>query len=207
MKTPFVASSIAVLLALSTPSYAALVDFGTFTRDTTNSLDWLDVTATQDKSFNQVTTIYSGTEWRYATVSEFSAMANTNLSPIARVVSISVGNYVSSYAETYAGQTYYGTTSANTTTGLLLSTFGSGVAIGQLITSGNLPTLTGCCGLFGRIVIRNVENPNADYHSPSFGSYLVRDVSAVPIPAAVFLFAPALLGFMSLRRKAKNTVA
>ena len=31
--------------------------------------------------------------------------------------------------------------------------------------------------------------------------------SAVPVPAAVFLFAPALLGFMGLRRKVKNTVA
>jgi len=29
-------------------------------------------------------------------------------------------------------------------------------------------------------------------------------VSAVPIPAAAFMFAPALLGFMGLRRKAKN---
>lgn len=32
-------------------------------------------------------------------------------------------------------------------------------------------------------------------------------VSAVPIPAAAFLFAPALLGFMGLRRKAKIAVA
>jgi hypothetical protein len=31
--------------------------------------------------------------------------------------------------------------------------------------------------------------------------------SAVPLPATAFLFAPALLGFMSLRRKAKNSVA
>lgn len=30
--------------------------------------------------------------------------------------------------------------------------------------------------------------------------------NAVPIPAAAFLFAPALLGFMGLRRKANNTV-
>ncbi|HDY84904.1 MAG TPA: hypothetical protein ENH74_04375, partial [Methylophaga sp.] len=29
-------------------------------------------------------------------------------------------------------------------------------------------------------------------------------VSAVPIPAAAFLFAPALLGFMGLRRKSKQ---
>lgn len=33
------------------------------------------------------------------------------------------------------------------------------------------------------------------------------DVSAVPVPAAAFLFAPALLGFMGLRRKAKNSIA
>lgn len=32
-------------------------------------------------------------------------------------------------------------------------------------------------------------------------------VSAVPIPAAAFLFAPALLGFMGLRRKATNLAA
>lgn len=30
-------------------------------------------------------------------------------------------------------------------------------------------------------------------------------VSAVPIPAAAFMFAPALLGFLGLRRRAKNT--
>jgi hypothetical protein len=32
-------------------------------------------------------------------------------------------------------------------------------------------------------------------------------IGEVPIPAAAFLFAPALLGFMGLRRKAKNSVA
>jgi hypothetical protein len=31
--------------------------------------------------------------------------------------------------------------------------------------------------------------------------------SAVPIPAAAFMFAPALLGFMGLRRRAKNSAA
>ena len=32
-------------------------------------------------------------------------------------------------------------------------------------------------------------------------------VSEVPIPAAAFMFAPALLGLMGLRRRAKNKVA
>lgn len=39
------------------------------------------------------------------------------------------------------------------------------------------------------------------------GSLDAVSVSAVPIPAAAFLFAPALLGFMGLRRKPKNSVA
>jgi len=33
------------------------------------------------------------------------------------------------------------------------------------------------------------------------------EINAVPIPAAVFMFAPALLGFMGFRRKAKNSAA
>ena len=33
------------------------------------------------------------------------------------------------------------------------------------------------------------------------------EINAVPIPAAAFMFAPALLGFLGLRRRAKNTVA
>ena len=35
----------------------------------------------------------------------------------------------------------------------------------------------------------------------------LQPMSAVPLPAAAFLFAPALLGFMGLRRKARNSVA
>tara|TARA_R110001606_G_scaffold395664_2_gene568400 strand:+ start:13940 stop:14518 length:579 start_codon:yes stop_codon:yes gene_type:complete len=39
------------------------------------------------------------------------------------------------------------------------------------------------------------------------GKYCPPEISEVPVPAAAFLFAPALIGFMGLRRKAKNTVA
>ncbi|KAJ0338063.1 hypothetical protein COL154_014275, partial [Colletotrichum chrysophilum] len=44
--------------------------------------------------------------------------------------------------------------------------------------------------------------------SDSFGGNLdAISVSAVPLPAAALLFAPALLGFMGLRRKAKTMMA
>jgi len=45
------------------------------------------------------------------------------------------------------------------------------------------------------------------WFSPSVGHWVYRDISAVPIPAAAFMFAPALLGFMGLRRRAKSAVA
>ncbi|MBL4900072.1 MAG: spondin domain-containing protein [Colwellia sp.] len=41
----------------------------------------------------------------------------------------------------------------------------------------------------------------------SIATIELTNVSAVPVPAAAFMFAPALLGFLGLRRKAKNSVA
>ena len=38
----------------------------------------------------------------------------------------------------------------------------------------------------------------------TWGSGTIQSLAAVPIPAAAFMFAPALLGFMGLRRRAKN---
>jgi len=39
------------------------------------------------------------------------------------------------------------------------------------------------------------------------GTIAYDDIAAVPVPAAAFLFAPALLGFLGLRRKSKTLVA
>jgi len=38
-------------------------------------------------------------------------------------------------------------------------------------------------------------------------TFINTDIPQVPVPAALWLFAPALLGFLGLRRKAKNTLA
>jgi len=59
-------------------------------------------------------------------------------------------------------------------------------------------------------LINGVEGFNA----ASFGNFLhpslrinTGGTGEVPIPAAVFMFAPALLGFLGLRRRIRNTVA
>ena len=42
----------------------------------------------------------------------------------------------------------------------------------------------------------------------AYGSAFISEATpAVPVPAALFMFAPALLGFLGLRRKAKNVIA
>ncbi|MBL4898660.1 MAG: PEP-CTERM sorting domain-containing protein [Colwellia sp.] len=72
----------ATLLALSFSASASFIqlndniqDYGSFTRDLSTGMDWLDLTASRDLSYNQVQAqmltggTYEG--WRYATVSEF----------------------------------------------------------------------------------------------------------------------------------------
>ncbi|HHA19654.1 MAG TPA: hypothetical protein ENK70_08120, partial [Methylophaga sp.] len=50
---------------------------------------------------------------------------------------------------------------------------------------------------------------NQDHFNLTFLQYeeVGNVLPEVPIPAAAFMFAPALLGFMGLRRRAKNTIA
>lgn len=55
---------------------------------------------------------------------------------------------------------------------------------------------------FLRIFATGGDNLYSVGEFQAFGSA----VSAVPVPAAAFLFAPALMGFLGFRRKLKNTV-
>ncbi|HEC75452.1 MAG TPA: choice-of-anchor A family protein [Methylophaga aminisulfidivorans] len=75
----------------------------------------------------------------------------------------------------------------------ILAQFGGSVlALGADVTTD--------ANIEGTLVSKSL-NQNAEIHSkPS--SFIPPPISAVPVPPALFLFAPALLGFMGLRRKA-----
>lgn len=80
--------------------------------------------------------------------------------------------------------------------------------------SGTQVVLNGTTGgliLFENInslTVQNLDNNQIlDGYDVAFHAVAAIPVGEVPIPAAAFLFAPALLGFMGLRRKAKITVA
>jgi len=55
------------------------------------------------------------------------------------------------------------------------------------------------------IIFSNVQNDGFNIDNISGGQ--TSTTPAVPVPAAVFMLTPALLGFLGLRRKAKNSVA
>ena len=61
-----------VVLAFASPASATIIDLGDFTRITTTGLDWLNVTETQDLSYDEVVvgSFYS-LGWRHATVPEW----------------------------------------------------------------------------------------------------------------------------------------
>ena len=68
----------ALLAASCNVAYATFIDSGTYLTDTTSGLDWLDVTASVNRSYNDVSSrfglgnIFEG--WRYATGLEFNGL-------------------------------------------------------------------------------------------------------------------------------------
>jgi hypothetical protein len=89
MKTLLTTTLLAAGLSLSTASYSAAVNFidnGNYTTDTISGLDWLDIHETTGRSYQYVTSrlstggAYEG--WRYATSTEFLAMAGISLGTV-----------------------------------------------------------------------------------------------------------------------------
>ena len=87
----------------------------------------------------------------------------------------------------------------------LVSVFGAG----GLLDTINLfqdPTTIGFLGITSTENITSLRWTTTNGRTVNTGIDNIR-INAVPIPAAAFMFAPALLGFMGLRRRAKNTIA
>jgi len=64
----------------------------------------------------------------------------------------------------------------------------------------------GIIRLLGNFDSFSFTHTSENWHGFTVGVEGLATPNAVPLPAAAFMFAPALLGFMGLRRKAKKTV-
>lgn len=84
---------------------------------------------------------------------------------------------------------------------------------GSIIELGSFSFLTfaSIIGSFDSIIMPTFSGFNFDVvFGDTFADLVITTsvvVGEVPVPAALFLFGPALLGFFGLRRKAKNSVA
>lgn len=203
---------LSLLLLSSNAAYATnnnLVNYGSYTRDLNSGLDWLDLTYTQGKSYNQITSELTSSSqyagWRYATLNEFQEIFNSR------------------------GYTFSGSSIITKTTGdildvdlfsTLISDFGVTETAGtRSISRGILDEnyLNGGQNsqIFGEIrfnnkiptISRAVLGKVLDTDSGSIlGSYLVRQapVSTVPEPSTwALLIAGLSLILASARKKAK----
>jgi len=177
------------------------------TLDTLNGLEWLDLTATVNRSYNDISSKFgSGEEfegWRYATrveVSDFfdefggnNAFYDQGWSEenngLFDKVSLYWGDlYCAAKAcDQGEGQSWFLTAEA------LSDTHQSWGRIGDLYTDGSNPERD--------YVLLNIGGGRPLGATSSFaGSALVR-VSAVPLPAAVWLFGSGLIGLIGIARR------
>lgn len=82
--------------------------------------------------------------------------------------------------------------------------FGATEVVSQQLTSnGFFGFITDTTTLFNRVILTaGSSTGSAETYTLDDLRYGLHNPSAVPVPAALFLFAPALLGFFGLRRKA-----
>ena len=195
-----------VLFNISHSANATIIDNGDYTTDTTSGFDWLDITFTLDRSYNDVlsslSTEFSG--WRFATGKEFDDLiynaAFQGLPNNAYIKFSTEGELLSGLAQTLG-------TSAPLPDG-------SGDA--GVFTIGRFSDRDAGNGLvFGGIYQTNFwrfyqpttltmgDNDTSAYH----GSWLVRN-SSIPVPEpetyVMFLAGLGLLSFATKRKVASK---
>lgn len=77
MKLKILQAAVACLiLSVCNIANAGLINYGQFTTDTTQNLDWLDITSTTGMSYDEVTLALNSSlgGWRYATQAEFNSL-------------------------------------------------------------------------------------------------------------------------------------
>lgn len=182
---------------------AAIIDNGLFSKDTSTGLEWRDLTGTYGKSYDYISSQFGpGGEYqglRYATLAEFNLFAEHFIGK--PVGTIGNGSVEDAYAVAEMAQ-LMGAPGRHSTCwayGHIQGITSTSPALGVQTTASLNSEYTSGRRLTSTYITSSVGSSNS---SPYYGSYLV--TYEAPIPAALFMFAPALLGFLSLRKKRKT---
>jgi hypothetical protein len=194
--------SFSILLLLSFAAHSSLVDNGSYTSDTVSGLDWLDLTATDNLTPTAALAANAG--WRHASNSEVEDLFN-QLFP----------NYFSNQT---SQNLYYDEDGINSIQWDNLNAFAdlfgwtqlNGVGVhyysyGLYLDEDHIwRSMGGFLDLYynNTVMVTGMEFTNtysANYSHENFGTFLVQ--TAVPVPAAVWLFGSALAGLGWMKRK------
>lgn len=209
-KNRMVRLTLAIILLMSSNLASAatfnLEDHGAFTRDLNSNLEWLDLSFTQGKSYNQVLTELSSTPqlsgWRFATVNEFTGLFSSR------------------------GYAFSGATITTQNTGdqfnaalfpTLIEFFGATAVTGtgsiaRGVLDENWVNGSNNSQIFGEIRFRNsiptISSANLDKvldndSGSILGSFLVREVAVSPVPEPA-TWMMMLLGGIFLRFSARK---
>jgi hypothetical protein len=192
-----------ILLGSFAGAQANIIDHGAYLSDTGTGLDWLDLTATQGRSYNDVLGSMPAGGWHYASLADVTTLfTDAGGTPPYNFS----GNNGQAFLQGPA-------------TDLLLNLMGNtnvfSLPAGAGLTS-DIDLAVGCCGPYPHFLAVYTDlPPTTDYllvpflelypdqTADSVGSFLIRD-SKVPEPVSLSLFGAGLAGALGLRRRAKK---
>ena len=199
-------ASMATALVLSTSVNAAIISVDLqatgdhlITRDTTSGVDWLDLSVTDGMSVSAALSSYSADGFRWATNEDISGLFNAFSMPVINTTPV-LNELVSLGIDINTGnifQSYFGST-VNSTTGHASGYYQN--------PNDSVGSETYACigdGCLNEGFVRQWEHSYSLTGHSSIGVFLVRDVSAVPVPAAVWLFGSGLIGLVGFARRKK----
>jgi len=203
---------ISNLIGISAPTFAASTDFThthNYTSDTITGLDWLDLTETTNRSYNDVINGMSDTSsviygYRYATLDDWGTLIS-NFFDVAKPSDNTTSAPVTNFGAAQVFHTNFGITNTRQQS-IYTFTDSLGFLKGDTslylagIQSGHA-TITGYTSSSN--LIQREDGATTQPASIYVGHFLVKggNLIATPLPAALFLFAPALFGFFGFRRK------
>lgn len=187
---------------------ATFIDNDIYTTDTEGGLDWLDITSTVGRNYDEISSLMGYGEefygWRYAYGTEFQTMVN-NFTGINNT-SFSAINYWDSFVMqdllNMTGIAYQQVNGPQNivyqTIGILEDTNGNGDHMASYI----LHHMTETTKYGESRVEQGYYSPSGN--QPNMGAFLVRDIAVVPAPPTLILMISGLLGIFGISFSKKN---
>jgi len=197
-----------LLFGLFSSANASLIDNGSYTSDTQTGLDWLDLTETQNKSYDYVSSqlgtggLYAG--YAYATSTQFyTLVSNYTGVGVADVFehdftegTDSIDPLVQLIGNTNASNSTNNPSLMNQSYGLIADQYDANTHWAALIFDRDESFI------FNDFSIAEFSHGLANNQTDvNIGSYLVRKTAAVPESASIYLLAMGLIGLFGVARR------